>query len=116
MAARRFPVRIGRSPKSDIQLDDPAVWDEHLEVSLGVTHDFVAATQSNALATINGTAFTEPTAIRNGDVIGIGAAKIQFWLADPGQRGLAFRECLTWIGIVVICMIQVALIYWLLST
>jgi pSer/pThr/pTyr-binding forkhead associated (FHA) protein len=116
MAARHFPVRIGRSMQSDIQLDDAAVWDEHLEISLNATHEFVAATRSNALATLNGTALAQPTAIRNGDVLGIGSANIQFWLADPGQRGLAFREWLTWIGIAIICMAQVALIYWLLST
>jgi predicted component of type VI protein secretion system len=116
MAARRFPVRIGRSPQCEVQLDDPAVWDEHLEVSLGAARDFVAATRPNALATINGDALTEPKALRNGDMITLGAVKIQFWLPDPGQRGLRFREWLTWTGIAVVCLGQVALIYWLLST
>jgi hypothetical protein len=116
MEARHFPVRIGRSPKADVQLEDPAVWDDHLEVSLSAAHDFVAATRPNAVATINGNALTEPRALRNGDIIGVGAAKIQFWLPDPGQRGLRFREWLTWIGVAVVCLGQVALIYWLLST
>ena len=116
LAVRRFPVRIGRSSQADVQLDDAAVWDEHLEVSLGAARDFIAATRSNALATINGDALTEPRVLRNGDVIGVGAAKLQFWLPDPGQRGLSFREWLTWTGIALICAGQVFLIYWLLAS
>jgi FOG: FHA domain len=115
MAARRFPVRIGRSPQADVCLEDPAVWDEHLEVNLGQENDFIAITRTNALATINDTQLTEPAALRNGDVIGLGAVKIQFWLSEPKQKGLSFREWLTWTGIALICASQVALIYWLLS-
>lgn len=116
MATRHFPVRIGRSTRSDIQLEDPAVWDEHVEVQLGPENDFIVAAHLHAPATINGDTISQSHSLRNGDVLGIGSVKLQFWLPDPGQRGLSFREWLTWIGIAMICAGQVALIYWLLST
>ena len=33
-ATRRFPVRVGRSPDCDLQLEEHGVWDEHFEISL----------------------------------------------------------------------------------
>jgi hypothetical protein len=52
--------------------------------------------------------------MRNGDLVEIGSLKLQFWLARTRQMGLGFREWLTWAGIVVISLGQVALVYWLL--
>ena len=52
--------------------------------------------------------------LRNGDLIQLGSSKLQFWLSETRQRGLRFREWLTWSGIAAISLGQVALIYWLL--
>src|SRR5579871_6725983 len=83
--ARRFPVRIGRSANSDLQLEEPGVWDDHLILSLDPGEGFVLDTQPNALASING--HPAPRAIlRNGDTIEIGSAKLQFWMSKPRQR------------------------------
>ncbi len=112
--ARRFPVRIGRAPSSDLQSEEEGVWDQHLRLEFRPAEGFVLSTQPQALATLN----HEPvqTAIlRNGDLIEIGSLKLRFWLGETRQRGFRLRETLTWIGIAAVCLGQVALVYWLLQ-
>ncbi|HWQ91015.1 MAG TPA: hypothetical protein VN673_05035, partial [Clostridia bacterium] len=53
--------------------------------------------------------------LRNGDDIDLGGLKLQFWLSETRQKPLAFRELLTWAGIALISLAQIALIYWLIS-
>jgi pSer/pThr/pTyr-binding forkhead associated (FHA) protein len=113
--ARRFPVRIGRSADSDIQLDDAGVWDQHLEIGLKRGEGFVLQTRGLALAAVNSHAATEPVLLRNGDTIELGAARIQFWLAPPRQKALALREWLTWTALATISLSQIALIYFVLD-
>ena len=48
------------------------------------------------------------------DDIGIGSLTLRFWLSETRQRGLRFREVLTWTGVAVVSLGQVALIYWLI--
>ncbi len=110
--ARRFPVRIGRAVGNDLQLEEDGIWDQHAQVNLEPAKGFVFGTQSGALATVNGESVQE-TVLHNGDGIDLGAAKLQFWLADARQTGLRFREGLTWIAIAAVCLCQIALIYWL---
>jgi pSer/pThr/pTyr-binding forkhead associated (FHA) protein len=112
-AARRFPVRIGRALANDLRLDDPGVWDEHLELALRPAAGFVLTTRPNALATVNGQP-AQSALLRNGDRIEFGSVKLRFWLGEARQRGLRSREWLVWTAIAVICLGQVALIYWLL--
>jgi hypothetical protein len=111
--ARHFPVRIGRSTNSDLQLEEPGVWDDHLTLSLDPAEGFLLQTEPNALASING--HPAPNAIlRNGDTIEIGSVKLQFWLSEPQQRGQVLREIFVWTLITVVCLAQIALVYWLL--
>jgi pSer/pThr/pTyr-binding forkhead associated (FHA) protein len=109
--ARRFPVRIGRSPEADLRAEEPGVWDEHLNLDLRRGEGFLLSTQGDALAAVNSEPIREPRLLRNGDMIEIGALRLQFWLAQPRQRGLGLRESLTWIALVAISLSQVALIY-----
>ena len=111
--ARRFPVRLGRSAQNDLQLDDPGVWDEHASVRLDRATGFVFTTEAEAFATLNGEPVQE-VVLRNGDEVGLGAARLQFWLTETRQSGLRFRESLTWVAIAAISLCQVALIYFLL--
>jgi hypothetical protein len=111
---RHFPVRIGRSAGSDLQLEEPGVWDDHLKVALETTEGFMAETQANALANINGQPI-QRAALRNGDVLELGSVKLQFWLSEPRQRGQGFREALVWSVISLVCLGQIALVYWLLT-
>ena len=111
--ARRFPVRIGRAAGADLQLDESGVWDQHLQLDLSPGEGFVLSAQPNTLASVNGQAIHQAL-LRNGDAIDIGSVTIQFWLAEARQRGLRFREGLTWAGVAAVTLGQVGLIYWLL--
>ena len=112
--ARRFPVRIGRSPVSDLQLEEPGVWDEHLELTLDPGQGFHLNPQPNALVTVNGES-AQATRLRNGDSIEIGSVQIRFWLAETRQRALRTREWFVWTVVAAISLGQVALVYWLLK-
>lgn len=111
--ARRFPVRIGRSANSDLQLEEAGVWDSHLTLGLDPSEGFLLQTEPNALASVNGHPAPR-TALRNGDTIEIGSVKLQFWMSEPRQRGQAFREIFVWMLITAVCLAQIALVYWLL--
>jgi hypothetical protein len=111
--ARRFPVRIGRSLKSELRLEEEGVWDQHLTLELRGTEGCSLKTQPNALARVNGQPFAE-TWLRNGDTIEIGAVRIQFWFTQVRQRSLYLREALSWSAIGAVFLGQLALLYWLL--
>ena len=111
--ARHFPVHIGRSANSHLQLEDPGVWDNHVRLSQDRNEGFVLETQANALASINGQP-VERALLRNGDTIELGSAKLQFWLSQPRQRGQFLREAFVWALITAVCLGQVALVYWLI--
>lgn len=112
-AARRFPVRVGRAPANDLQLEDAGIWDEHLLLSFQPQSGFLLSTRGEALASVNGQPVQE-TLLRNGDTLQLGSVRLQFWLADTRQSGLLIREWLTWTAIAGICLGQVGIIYWLL--
>jgi pSer/pThr/pTyr-binding forkhead associated (FHA) protein len=112
--ARRFPVRIGRLASADLQLEEPGVWDEHVTVDLNA-EGFLVETHANALASINGQP-VQRALLRNGDTIEIGSVKLQFWLAEAPQRGQGVREGFVWTVISVICLAQIVLVYWLLTS
>lgn len=111
--ARRFPVRIGRSSGSDVELDEPGVWEQHAELSLNPRSGFCLKTAPNALARVNGDSVQE-VPLRNGDTIELGAVRIQFWLSPVAQRRLVLREALSWGMAVAVVLGQLGLLYWLL--
>lgn len=88
------------------------MWDQHFQLELVPLKGFFLTAKPEALTRVNG----EPAqcvALRNGDMIQAGSASLQFWLAESRQRGLAWREWLTWVGIAAVCLGQVGLVYWL---
>ncbi len=111
---RRFPVQIGRSSHADLRLEEEGVWDEHLNLMLDSNEGFILETFPNALATVNGQPL-DRIILRNGDLIELGSVKMQFFLSQNCQKGLRFREALTWAGITVISLVQICLLYWLIS-
>ena len=46
--------------------------------------------------------------LRNGDLIELGAVKIQFWIAKAEQIRLRWREWLTWLALILLTAAQVA--------
>jgi pSer/pThr/pTyr-binding forkhead associated (FHA) protein len=109
-AARRFPFRIGRAPGNDLQLDDDGIWDQHLTLEFNRENGFTVAVASNALIAINGSP-VQTAVLRNGDIITLGSAKLQFWLAAARQRGLRLREAFVWMLLAAVTAAQFALIY-----
>ncbi len=110
--ARHFPFRIGRHHAADLQLEAAGVWDQHLEIWLKPQEGLVLALQPGAWGTVNGDPF-QTRLLRNGDLIEIGAIKLQFFLSDTQSRHWAWRERFTWIFMGLLCLVQIGLFYWL---
>jgi pSer/pThr/pTyr-binding forkhead associated (FHA) protein len=112
-AARRFPFHIGRAAGNELQLDDDGIWDRHLTLEFNRQKGFTLTTAPNALAAING-GLVQTAILRNGDIITLGSAKLQFWLAAARQRSLRLREAVVWTLLAAVTAAQLALIYWLI--
>lgn len=111
--ARRFPFRVGRAPGNHLQLDDDGVWDRHFALEL-CDGEFHLAPAPDALVAVNGEPLQNQI-LRNGDIITVGSAKLQFWLAAARQRGLRLREGFVWAMILLVTLGQFVLIYCLLQ-
>lgn len=111
--ARRLPFQVGRGTGAGLRLEDPGVWDQHLIIKLVEGSQLQIETQQGAVASVNGEAF-EKRALRNGDLIQVGAVQLRFGFCATRQKSLLGRELLVWAGLAGISLGQVALIYWLL--
>ncbi len=112
-AARRFPFRIGRASDNELQLNDDGIWDRHLILEFDRQQGFRLATAPNALAAVNGKP-VETTILRSGDIITLGSARLQFWIAAARQQSLRPREAFVWVLLTAVTAGQFVLIYWLL--
>jgi predicted component of type VI protein secretion system len=104
-----FPFQIGRTPNNELSLEDDGVWDRHLTLEFKEKDGFYATTTANAIATVNGKQ-VEKTRLHNGDILTVGSARIQFWLAPAPQRGLSLRENFVWGLLILITLGQFILI------
>ena len=111
--ARRFPFRVGRAAAADLRLDDAGVWDQHFRLDFKPAEGLVLTAEGEALVTVNDQPLKE-TVLRNGDRLGAGSARLQFWLAETRQRGLRLREAFAWGCIGLVTAAQVALLLLLL--
>lgn len=107
--AAHFPFHVGRSPENDLLLEDDGVWDRHLTLEFREKEGFHLATTPNAIAAVNGKPVAE-TILHNGDVITLGSAKIQFWLAPAPQRSLSLRENFVWALLILVTIVQFVLL------
>ena len=88
-------IRLGRQKGLEVVLDERGVWGVHAEISLDSTGSYVVRPSSQALVTVN----TQPQQehlLRNGDVIGLGAARLRFGICPAAQRSLAVSETAIW--------------------
>jgi len=109
---RRFPFRIGRASGNDLQLEDGGVWDHHLSLEFQ-REGFNLSVAPDALVAINGVP-VQNQVLRNGDIITVGSAKLQFSLTAARQRGLRIREFFLWSLIAGVIAAQFALLYGLI--
>jgi pSer/pThr/pTyr-binding forkhead associated (FHA) protein len=112
LSADTFPCLLGRAPAAHLRLDDPGVWDRHLEIELLPGEGFHARLQPPALATLNGAPLADAP-LRNGDELELGSVRLRFWLRPARQQTFVVREVLTWLGLALLCLVQAALILWL---
>ncbi|MGH8023045.1 MAG: hypothetical protein ACRED1_05670, partial [Limisphaerales bacterium] len=71
---------------------------------------FRLATAPEAIATVNSSPAGEAV-LRNGDIITLGSAKLQFWIAPARQRGLRLRENSVWGLLILVTLGELVLIY-----
>ncbi len=112
--ARRFPVQVGRQAGAHLQLLDDGVWDSHFKIQLSRREGFTLTSRPEAPTRLNLEAFSGSVALRNGDIISAGSARIQFWLSPTRQPSRRVLEFMIWAGIAGVTLAQVWLIYWLL--
>lgn len=109
----RFPCTLGRATGDDLQLVEAGVWENHLQLDLRVPDGFSLSRLGQGRASVNGAEFDE-LLLHNGDVIALGAVKVQFWLAEVRQSDHRARERLVWLGLGALVLLEAALIGWLL--
>lgn len=112
--ARRFPFQLGRSPQAALVLSDHGVWDQHATFASRPGQGVVVSAAREAFVAVNGQR-VQDAVLRNGDLIETGSVKMRFGLSPAPQRSLRLREALTWFTLAVLCLGQVALIYWLMG-
>lgn len=110
--ARHFPVRIGRSPESDLVLEDQGVWDHHAEIGYEAASGFYMTPLSEGAVIVNHHP-VESATLKNGDTLTLGGALIQFWIAPAKQRRFGFVELLIWLALLGLFAAQFQLIRWL---
>jgi len=109
-AVHRFPCVVGRSAAADLRLEEPGVWDKHLQLDLKRGEAVVVKSLPGALARVNGQP-VDCVALRTGDVIELGGTQLQFWLSPSRQRSFRAGEILTWIALAMLCLAQILVIY-----
>ena len=70
---------------------------------------------SDALIIINGVSQGKTVRLKHGDLVGLGAAKLRFWLAPLCQADRSASEGLIWVAVLLLGLGQVAAIDCLLK-
>ncbi len=108
--ARRFPFVVGRGPRADLRLEEQGIWEAHFQVEVDSAEGFLLKKTSDALVVVNGE-LVSAIRLAHGDLIEIGTVRMRFWLAAVQQRGLRWRERLTWAALVALGLFEIYLIY-----
>lgn len=114
VVARRFPFLVGRAADAGLRLEDEGVFDRHFNIQFRAGEGFILLGEPDAVTAVNNQT-TKETRLRSGDVIHAGSATIGFALSPMTQRTLRFREAFVWVMLVVLCLLQVVIIYKLLD-
>jgi len=112
--ANRLPFTVGRDRQASLPLDDEGVWDRHFSIDVSSAEGCLVSRLGESLTLVNGTRLEKPHRLKNGDLIEAGSVKLRFGLSPTRQSGLRVREWLVWIGVSLLCLGQIALIYFVL--
>jgi hypothetical protein len=105
--ASRLPLQFGRASGADARLEEPGVWPRHFQITRQ-GREVVCQAQPGALLSVNGVQ-SDQAVLRNGDVISIGALRIQFSLSPVRQSSLRASEWIVWTALALLCLGQVVL-------
>jgi pSer/pThr/pTyr-binding forkhead associated (FHA) protein len=114
VVARRFPFHVGRAADSALRLEDDGVFERHFSIQLKSKDGFFLTSDPPAVSAVNNQPVTEAR-LRSGDVIQAGSASLTFSLSPMRQHALRPRELFVWVILGVLCLFQIAVIYWLLE-
>jgi len=105
-----FPFLIGRSSQAGLSLSDPGIWDRHAQVTQAADGRLVLRIEPGATASVGGKSVSEH-ALRNGDLIDCGGARLAFWIAAAPQRSHGWRELAVWAGLAGTLLLELGLIF-----
>lgn len=108
--ARQFPVRVGRTRHAHVCLEEPGVWNDHLELRFDPQRGIIAFARPEAPVRINDEPVQEAV-LRNGDVLQVGGVRLRFGLSEVRPRLFRVREALVWGALVLVTAAQIALFY-----
>ncbi|HVG21100.1 MAG TPA: DUF3616 domain-containing protein [Blastocatellia bacterium] len=80
-------TQVGKGPRNDIVIADPAVSAAHVLIRVEDGEYTVNDLGSRNGTFINGERITEPRALKHGDVIGLGLSKLTFRLGNHSETG-----------------------------
>ena len=107
--ASQFPCTLGRAASDSLRMNDAGVWEHHLQLDLQVPEGFRLRRLGQGRASVNDQEFNE-LVLHNGDVIALGAVKVQFWLGEVTQGNNRRREIFTWLALLVAVVLQGVLV------
>jgi len=109
----QLPFKIGRNKNCQLQLTEPGVWDEHLEIGLDDERHFILCRHSEPTAMINGMPANLVAPLRNGDYVQFGTVTMRFSLGSVRQKNLNLGEAATWTILAVSVVAEIILLLWL---
>ena len=89
------------------------MWERHVMIELDDENRFQLRRVSDASVMVNDEPMTKNQSLVNGDVLGLGSVKLQFWLGTVQQRRLSTREAAVWALLAAVTAVQVSLLLWL---
>jgi len=114
--ARQFPFTLGQAKDCHHRIEAKGVWPYHLTLDDAGEKGILAKHQPEATLLVNGASIAKAIRLQNGDLLELGAAKLQFWFAPLGQVGQRTIETLIWLGLGALALGQAVLVGWLLTS
>ena len=104
----RFPFSFGRQG-ADCVLADPGVWDRHFTISLGPDRAFELVCTESAVISSDQRTFAN-LCLRNGEIVEMGAVRIEFRLSRTSPRPGRLAEGILWGSLGLVVLAELALV------